>query len=143
MKTAPVFEMRGLCYGTSFDKHFGWTGTWEPETEQYTFRGFSKSIINWHDEKKEWRLTLYQDKTIYGICNETNEFYPFGTYNWYFFNDTCPRDEPIQGKATFKFQISFSGEWYLNQTIFYKSEQMYKYLTSSFSYIFYGCVTFP
>ena len=45
MKTAPVFEMRGLCYGTSFDRHFGWNGVRDPETEQYSFPGFSKSML--------------------------------------------------------------------------------------------------
>ena len=45
MKTAPVFEMRGLCYGTSFDRHFGWNGVWDPKTEQYSFPGFSKSML--------------------------------------------------------------------------------------------------
>ena len=112
MKAAPAFEMRGLCYGTSFDRHFSWTGSWDPESEQYSFRGFSKSIIKWNNEKKEWILTSYQDKTIYGICNETFEFYPFGTYNWYFFNDTCLRDEAIQENYIYEFPISFSGEYF-------------------------------
>ena len=117
MKTAPVFEMRGLCYGTSFDQHFGWTPTRDPVTEQYSFRGFSKSIMKWNAENNEWRLTLYQNENIYGICNETTgQFYPFGIYNWYFFNDTCSRDEPIQGKATYKFPISFSGNWWWQGT---------------------------
>ena len=114
MKAAPVFEMRGLCYGTTFDKHFSWTGLRDEGSEQTFFRGFSNSIIKWNNEKKEWHLKLYEDETIYAICNETsvskNGIYPFGVLDWYFFQDTCERDEPIQGTEVFKFPISFSGE---------------------------------
>ena len=114
MKVAPIFEMRGLCYGTAFDKHFSWTGLWDEETEHYYFRGYSNSIIKWNDKKKEWHLTLYEDKTIYAICNDTNiskhGLYPFGILDWYFFQDTCEGDEPIQGTEVFKFPISLSGE---------------------------------
>ena len=114
MKAAPVFEMRGLCYGTTFDKHFSWTGLWDEETEHSFFRGFSNSIIKWNNEKKEWHLKLYEDETIYAICNETsvskNGIYPFGVLDWYFFQDTCKRDEPIQGTRVFKFRISLAGD---------------------------------
>ena len=114
MKVAPIFEMRGLCYGTAFDKHFSWTGLWDEETEHYYFRGYSNSIIKWNDKKKEWHLTLYEDKTIYAICNDTNiskhGLYPFGILDWYFFQDTCEGDEPIQGTEVFKFPISLSSE---------------------------------
>ena len=114
MKVAPIFEMRGLCYGTAFDKHFSWTGLWDEETEHYYFRGYSNSIIKWNTKKKEWHLTLYEDKTIYAICNDTNiskhGLYPFGILDWYFFQDTCEGDEPIQGTEVFKFPISLSGE---------------------------------
>ena len=114
MKAPPIFEMRGLCYGTAFDKHFSWTGLWDEETEHYYFRGYSNSIIKWNDKKKEWHLTLYEDKSIYAICNDTNiskhGLYPFGILDWYFFQDTCEGDEPIQGTEVFKFPISLSGE---------------------------------
>ena len=114
MKAAPIFEMKGLCYGTAFDHHFSWTGLWDEETEHYYFRGYSNSIIKWNDKKKEWHLTLYEDKTIYAICNDTNiskhGLYPFGILDWYFFQDTCEGDEPIQGTEVFKFPISLSGE---------------------------------
>ena len=113
MKAAPIFEMRGLCYGTAFDKHFSWTGLWDEETEHYYFRGYSNSIIKWNDKKKEWHLTLYEDKTIYAICNDTNiskhGLYPFGILDWYFFQDTCEHEEPIQDTKMFKFPISFAG----------------------------------
>ena len=71
------------------------------------FRGFAKSVIQWNELRKEWNLTLYQNKEIYGFCNETEGEYPFGTYNWYFVNDTCTRDKPLKD-GTFKFTISFS-----------------------------------
>ena len=38
MQETPVFEMRGLCYGSSFDAHFGWTGETSQITELYSFR---------------------------------------------------------------------------------------------------------
>ena len=109
MKSAPVFEMRGLCDGTYFDTHFSWTGIWDKETEHYSFKGFSDSFIKWNNDEKEWRLTLSQDKTIYGICNETNGYYPFGIFNWHFFNDTCQGDI-FESSGTLKTPISFSGE---------------------------------
>ena len=109
IKSTPVFEMRGLCIGTSFDKHFSWTGNWDNKTEQYYFQGLSNSIIQWNDDQKEWRLMLYQNKTIYGTCNETQGLYPFGTFDWNFFNDTCQVGDQIQSIQFYKHAISFSG----------------------------------
>ena len=106
IKSTPLFEMRGLCYGTSFDKHFSWTGE---KTEYYNFQGFSNSIIQWNDDQKEWKLTHYQNKTIYGTCNETYGLYPFGTFNWHFFNDTCQTESPVYSSQSLKYPISFSG----------------------------------
>lgn len=50
------------------------------------------------------------NENIYATCNETGEMYPFGMFNWYFFNDTCPRAGPLDrvGKNIHKFLISFS-----------------------------------
>ena len=114
VKSTPLFEMRGLCYGTSFDKHFSWTGE---KTEHYFFQGFSNSIIEWKDDQKEWRLTLNQNKSIYGVCNETQGLYPFGTFDWHFFNDTCQMETPIKGSQSLKYPISFSGWYFQNQSV--------------------------
>ena len=38
MKAPPIFEMRGSCYGTAFDAHYGWTGQMDPVSEKYSFR---------------------------------------------------------------------------------------------------------
>ena len=114
MKSAPVFEMRGLCDDTSFEKHFSLTDVWNKKTEHYNFKGYSGSSIKWNNEKKEWRLTLSQDVNIYGFCNETNGDYPFGLFNWHFFNDTCQGDS-FEGRGTLKIPISFSGEYYTNK----------------------------
>ena len=113
MKSAPVFEMRGLCDDTSFEKHFSLTGIWDEKSEHYNFKGYSDSSIKWNNEKKEWRLTLSQDVNIYGLCNETNGDYPFGLFNWHFFNDTCQEDSS-DGIGTI-IPISFSGEYYTNK----------------------------
>ena len=96
MKSTPVFEMRGLCIGTAFDQYYSWTGKLDKETEHYNFQGFTNSIIQWNDDQKEWRLTLYQDNTIYGICNETHGLYPFGTFDWHIFNDSCSLESEIE-----------------------------------------------
>ena len=111
MKSTPVFEMRGLCIGTLFDHHFSWTGERDKETKRYHFQGFANSIIQWNDDQKEWRLTLYQNKTIYATCNETDGLYPSGTFDWNFFNDTCQVGNQIHTSQPFKRAISFSG-WY-------------------------------
>ena len=71
MKTAPVFEMRGLCYGTSFDRHFGWTGVWDPDTEQYSFPGFSKSMLKVDSFNK---FLLF---TILKIWNKSSSLPPY------------------------------------------------------------------
>ena len=127
MKSAPVFEMRGLCDGTSFDKHFSWTGVWDEKTEHYYFKGFSDSSLGWNDDEKEWRLTLSQDKTKHGICNETNGDYPFGILNWHFFNDTC-KGNTFKDTGTLKLPISFSGE-YSNDDM----HQYWSFILSNFS----------
>ena len=111
IKSIPVFQMRGLCYGTSFDQHYSWTGKRDKKTGRYYFQGFSNSKIQWNDDQKEWKLTLYQNKTIYGVCNETNGLYPFGTYDWHIFNDTCKVENSIHGSQFSKRLLSFSG-WY-------------------------------
>ena len=120
MKSTPVFEMKGLCIGTSFDQHYSWTGQLEKETEYYYFQGFSNSIVQWNDNQKEWRLTLYQNKAIYGICNETRGLYPFGTFDWHFFNDTCQDENPTHSNQSYKHAISFSGRYYQNHSIVIK-----------------------
>ena len=107
MKSPPIFEMRGLCYGTSFDAHFGWTGQLDSIAEKYSFRGFTKSILQWNAIKKEWNITLYNNEKTYAFCNETEEGYPFGTYKWYFVNDTCSRDKPDKN-GVFTFTTNFS-----------------------------------
>ena len=103
LESTPVFQMRGLCIGTAFDFDFGWTGSWESSSEKYSFRGFSKSFIEWNNQKSEWNMTLYHDKSIYAVCTDCDNKYPFGTHNWQFFNETC-KDENVDNVT-----ISFSG----------------------------------
>jgi hypothetical protein len=111
MKETPIFNMRGLCIGSSFDADYGWTGETSEDSEKYSFRGFSKSIVVWKPTKMEWRLILYSSPNIYATCNETgSEGYPFGTLRWYFFNDTCPRIGETETVADniYKLDISFT-----------------------------------
>lgn len=110
--TIPIFTMRGLCYGSSFDHHYSWTGNLSEDTSQlYDFRGFSKSYLSYEMDRKEWVLSLYTDSDIYATTNETDgQMYPFGTFNWFFFNDTCTRAGPSETVAenTFRMPISLS-----------------------------------
>jgi hypothetical protein len=47
---------------------------------------------------------------VYAICNEKEPNYPFGTFMWYFYNDTCSRagDEQMVGENIYKLPISLS-----------------------------------
>ena len=72
MKTAPVFEMRGLCYGTSFDRHFGWNGVRDSETEQYSFPGFSKSMLQVDNFQRVPFVHHFRQKfNINSTCHES------------------------------------------------------------------------
>ena len=111
MKTTPMFEIRGLCVGTAFDTYFSWTIDLDQDPdpdpdEYYDFKGISNSIIQWSATHKEWRLTLNDEKTIYGVCNETSGDYPFGFHDWYFFNDTCKAKKSTNNGQISKLQIS-------------------------------------
>ena len=59
ISTTPTFEMRGLCFGSQFDAHFGWTGEFSNDSMLYSFRGFSKSILKWNSNEHQWILSLY------------------------------------------------------------------------------------
>ena len=99
----------GLCYGSSFDAHYGWTGEYSENSEIYYFRGFSNSLLVYDQLKSEWKLTLYSNPNIYATCNEST--YPFGMLNWYFFNDTCQRvgSEQTVAKNVYRLPINFNG----------------------------------
>ena len=99
---------QGLCFGTQFDANYGWTG--DLEDNFYSFRGYSNSILKKDKETGIWKLSLYANPFIYAICNETGNGYPIGTYNWYFFNDTCTRAGPSEtvSENIYKFPLSFS-----------------------------------
>jgi hypothetical protein len=38
MKETPLFEMRGLCVGSTFEANYGWTGEYSAGSEKYSFR---------------------------------------------------------------------------------------------------------
>ena len=80
----------GLCPQSKFDVHFGWTGQILDNVERkFMFRGFSKSILTWESQDNAWKLATYSDNNVIAILNETGIRYPFGTQNWFVFNDTC------------------------------------------------------
>ena len=82
----------GLCRGSSFDAHYGWTGEYSQGTELYTFNGFKTSFLQYDSEKSHWKLTTDANSATYAILNGSS-IYPFGTQKWYIFNDTC-QSEP-------------------------------------------------
>ena len=111
----------GLCSGSSFDQHYYWTGEYSKNTELYYFRGFSSSLLTYDPKKSEWKLTMYTNPNIYATCNESvidpnddtppsSLNYPFGTFHWYFFRDTCKKigHEKILAKNVHKLTISFN-----------------------------------
>ena len=78
----------GLCYGSSFDVHYSFTKEFSSNTEIYTFRGFKSSIIYYDADASEWRLSLYSKPSVFATYNGT-DLYPFGSNDWYVYNDTC------------------------------------------------------
>ena len=78
----------GLCDGSSFDAHYGMTTEYSKGTEIYFFRGFENSLLQYNDDKSEWKLSLYSKPSIYAIFNGTAT-YPFGVQKWFVFNDAC------------------------------------------------------
>lgn len=67
-------------------------------------------MIEFQPKTQEWKLSLYKNPNAYAICNETQDNYPFGTYIWYFFNDTCPRatERDLVAQNVHKFSLSLS-----------------------------------
>ena len=110
VSSIPIFTMRGLCFGSSFDHHYAWTGN-RSSTGFYSFKGFSKSTLEWNPMKKEWILSVSDNPDVIATCNQTRSMYPLGTYDWYFFNDTCPRSEQADddNESARIVQISLTG----------------------------------
>ena len=68
--------------------HYSFTKEYSSNTEIYTFRGFKSSIIYYDADASEWRLSIYSKPSIFATYNGTN-LYPFGSNDWYVYNDTC------------------------------------------------------
>ena len=67
----------GLCEGSLFDAHYGWTGKYnQDESEVYYFRGFSNSLLSFDNDRSEWKLTLDSNSEVYATYNESIN-YPF------------------------------------------------------------------
>ena len=76
----------------------------------YYFRGFSNSLLSFDKDRSEWKLTLDSNSETYATCNESIK-YPFGTHNWYFYNDNCKSTESeySSDKDVLKLPINFNG----------------------------------
>ena len=102
----------GLCDGSSFDAHYGMTTEYSKGTEIYFFRGFENSILQYNNDKSEWKLSLYSKPSIYAIFNGTAT-YPFGVQKWFVYNDTCKYEsedelESTQTKKNHKLSFNFN-----------------------------------
>ena len=82
----------GLCYGSSFEAHYSWTGLFSKDTEIYRFSGFENTLLQYDPEESAWILFSYSNPLRYAMFNGSST-YPFGTQKWFFFNDTCDPDE--------------------------------------------------
>jgi hypothetical protein len=53
---------------------------------------------------------IFSDPNAIATCNSTGDNYPFGTHEWYFINDTCPRagSQSLVRPNVYKFPISFT-----------------------------------
>ena len=91
-----MFYSLGLPSETKFDAHYGWTGQYSEDSEMYYFRGFKTSLLKYNQSGNEWRLTLYTNPSIYGINNQSENHYPFGEREWYFFNTNTQRKVEIK-----------------------------------------------
>ena len=77
----------GLCYGTSFDTFYAWTGDFSENSDKYIFKGFTNSELTFDKEKSEWHLQNHQHPEY--SAKSFNINYPFGTQIWLIYNDTC------------------------------------------------------
>ena len=123
---SPLFQMKGLCQKSNFDFKYSWTGEYsDDQDKKYTFVGVrNEGFLFWDESKKYWKLENIQDKTIFAILNETENYYPFGTHFWYVSNDNCKNEGLEVSPNTYKIKMSFNackedmfnchdGTWYV------------------------------
>ena len=79
----------GLCYGTSFDIKYSWTG--ELTNGVYSFRGYTDTFL-YHEGEDVWRLQLISRPEVYARVNSTD--YPFGKLRWAVYNESCYDESP-------------------------------------------------
>ena len=85
LEHAPEVQIRGLCEDSIFDNRYSWIRPFNGE--RHAFRGFLHSLLYWNLTLEKWYLTSYKESLIIA---ELDEFeYPFGTYEWTFFNEPC------------------------------------------------------
>ena len=91
------FHFPGLCYGSSFDRYYVWTGHFDVNSERYHFKGITNSELIFDKQKSEWKLLNIQKPEYYAITYEYD--YPFGTRSWKVYNDTCRQSRFRQSKS--------------------------------------------
>ena len=56
--------------------------------------GFKDSYLKYDYSENQWVVKMYNNPYVFAINNETDNksMLPFGTHDWYIFNDTCNYD---------------------------------------------------
>ena len=101
-----LYIQKGLCKGSSFDAHYGLSNEYYNQTENYQFSGFKSSLINYDFDKLEWKLGIYDNPLVCATYNGTS-LYPFGSNDWYVYNDTC-KDVDKFGKEMNKMMLNLN-----------------------------------
>ena len=109
MTTTPVFNIRGLCQESVFDLHYTLTRKLSTgKKPRYHFVGNSESYLSWDNIQEYWKIVKINDNSVYAIDNETENLYPFGTHQWYFFNDSCKNEKENIGENIYLAEISIT-----------------------------------
>ena len=89
LEKAPDLQIRGLCDKTKFDLRYSWT--WTYTNDRHAFRGFADSLLSFDSINEVWQLTSYKNSELMAVSDMDD--YPFGTYDWTIYNETCYGDE--------------------------------------------------
>ena len=68
----------GLCEGSSFDTHYGWSAIANENSKKLGLFGFTGSILKWDENEKFWKISLHNDPNKYAKLKPTiyTEKYP-------------------------------------------------------------------
>lgn len=93
------------------DIYYGWSGELTGWHQKYQIFGLKDSYLKYDYKENHWVAGIYSSPYTFAITNETDNksVLPFGTYNWYVFNDTCNDEGNSLVKKT-KLSLSRCGD---------------------------------